>query len=147
MLTLLALGHLNVKFQLISNQETLLNAPAPQSSDFIAFLGERVSAVLGTDFHSNCCPVQVEKGGIKLQGFLGYPDQSRHNRSGQHLLINRRGVVSPLIAYSIKDAYGPMLGSNRYPVFVLHLTLPGSLVDVNVHPQKREVRLRQEDLI
>lgn len=147
MMTLLALGHPDVKFQLISNEEILLNGPKPKTNDFIDRLGERIAAVLGSDFQSNCCPIQVEKGGIKLQGYIGYPDQSRHNRSGQYLLINRRGVVSPLIAYSLKDAYGPMLGSNRHPVFVLHLTLPGALVDVNVHPQKREVRLRQEDLI
>lgn len=144
MMTLLALGHPEVKFELISNQENMLSAPAPQSEDA---LGERIAAVLGTDFHSNCCPVKIEKNGLKLEGFVGYPDQSRHNRSGQYLLINRRGVVSPMIAYSLKEAYGTMLPSNRHPVFVIHLTLPGSLVDVNVHPQKREVRLRQEDLL
>ena len=143
-LTLLALGNPAIKFQLINNQETVLNAPAGLQKTFEEQLSERVAAVLGTDFLHSLCPIQASKNEIVLQGFIGLPIHTRHNRTGQYLFINQRAVVSNYIAYALREAYGPMLGANRYPLFVLHVTLPGSLVDVNVHPQKREVRLRQE---
>ncbi len=69
---------------------------------------------------------------------------TRHNRSGQHLFIHKRGVLVPLISFAVRDGYGTMLPTGRHPVYVLHLTMPSNYLDVNVHPQKREVRLRQE---
>ena len=51
------------------------------------------------------------------------------------------------MAYAVKDGFGSSIPAGRFPVFVLHLEVSGDLIDVNVHPQKREVRLRQEQLI
>lgn len=147
MLSLLALGHPDIKFQLISNQQTILTTPISQAATFLDKLGERIATVLGKDFFAFTCPLEGSKGDIRLRGFIGQPTYSRHNRTGQYLFINGRGVFSPLISYTIRDGFGPSLGTNRHPVFVLHLELPGSLIDVNVHPQKREVRLRQEAIL
>lgn len=147
MLTVLALGYPAIKFQLISNQETLLASNMPAASSFTEQLGERVKSVLGQDLFENVSPLSKREGDISLEGFIGFPSYTRHNRTGQYLFINKRCVFSPLVSYGVRDGYGPMLPTNRHPVYVLHLSLPGSLVDVNVHPQKREVRLRQEQMI
>jgi DNA mismatch repair protein MutL len=101
---------------------------------------------LGQDFLQNTKPLE-NRNSISLQGVVGLPGYTRHNRTGQYLFINRRAVFSPLVAYAVKEGYGTSLATGRHPVFVLHLTVDGNLVDVNVHPQKREVRLRQEQLI
>ena len=72
------------------------------------------------------------------------PFYARTNRTGQYLFINNRAVFSPLISYVAKEAYGTALPANKHPIFVIHLSLPGEAIDVNVHPQKKEVRLRQD---
>lgn len=137
MLTVIALGHPEVKFQLIGNHTTLLNT---HQSDFSG----RVSAVLGPEFVESCTHIDVEEKDFHLKGLIGLPGHSRHNRTGQYLFINKRAIQSPLISYAIRDGYGTALSTTRHPIYVLHLTIPSQLVDVNVHPQKKEVRLRQE---
>lgn len=138
-----ALAHPEVKFELINNQATALSTQTPEGEIFIEQIGERVSDVLGDDFFAALCPVDIVEGDIHLQGYVGLPTYNRHNRTGQYLFINRRAVFSPLVSFAVKEGYGTALSTTRHPVYVLHLTMPGGLVDVNVHPQKREVRLRQ----
>lgn len=137
MLTLIALGHPNIKFQLIGNHTTLLNTT---QSDFSG----RVADVLGPEFVESCVSIDVQQGDFHLKGLIGLPGFTRHNRTGQYLFINQRAIQSPLISYAVRDGYGTALPTTRHPIYVLHLTLPSQLVDVNVHPQKKEVRLRHE---
>jgi DNA mismatch repair protein MutL len=144
---LLSLGNPSVKFQLINNEKNVLLAPWPISDGINEKFGERISAVLGDEVFQAMRPLNGIKGNCILQGFIGLPSFTRQNRTGQYLFINQRAVYSPFISYSIREGYGPSIGSNRYPVFALNLSLPGNLVDVNVHPQKKEVRLRQEYLL
>ncbi len=148
MLSVLAIGHPGIKFQLISNSETTLQTlPSTEAESFNDLLGDRIKSILGSDFFHSLCPLDSTKDGMTLRGFIGLPACTRHQRTGQFLFINRRAVYSSSISYGIREGYGPMLAPNRHPLYVLHLTLPGDLVDVNVHPQKREVRLRQEQEI
>ncbi|MDP1836086.1 MAG: DNA mismatch repair endonuclease MutL [Chlamydiales bacterium] len=135
----LALAYPKITFELISDQESLLKTRGTED------LAERVRAVLGNEFFEQCTKVSHEHEGCRLEGFVGLPIYSRPNRTGQHLFINGRAVISPLIAHLVREAYGTALPTNRYPLFALQLTVPGDFVDVNVHPQKREVRLRQND--
>jgi DNA mismatch repair protein MutL len=137
----LALGYSEVKFALISDQETLLNAPVKTS------FSERIASVLGEEFTLGMCDVDYQTSYYALKGSIGLPTYTRHNRTGQFLFINKRNVVSPLVAYSVREGYGTALASQRHPIFVLHLAMQGDLVDINVHPQKKEVRLRQEQAL
>lgn len=146
-ITLLALGHPNIKFKLTVDGGTVLKAPAPHSHIFLEQMKERIGSVLGGEYIEHCLPLETCKDGYELKGWIGSPSQHRQNRTGQHLFINCRGVQSPLVSFAMKDGYGTTLPSQRHPQYVLHLTLPGSLVDVNVHPQKKEVRLRQESIL
>lgn len=144
MLTLIALGNPTVKFQLISNQETLLLALEPNIENFLENLGDRIKNVLGIEYFSALQPVEASGEGFSLKGFVGLPEFAKHNRSGQFLFINKRGVQSPLVSFAIRDGYGTMLATGKHPIYVIHLEVEGDLLDVNVHPQKKEVRLRQE---
>ena len=138
MLTVQALGHPEIKFRLISNQKTELQAKEVEA-------GKRISEILGKEYFATVMPLSAEKGEMRLQGFIGMPGYSRHNRTGQYLFINSRAVSSPLVSYTVRDSYGTALATNRHPVFVLYLEIPAVLVDPNVHPQKKEVRLRHEE--
>lgn len=144
MLTNLALGYPEIKFQLISDQKSILKTHFSEESSFQEKLNHRLQDVMGNDFCDSSCYIEASKGACRLEGFIGLPSHTRHNRTGQTLFINRRAVYCPLVSFAIREGYGASLPTNRHPVYVLHLTLPGKMVDVNVHPQKKEVRLRNE---
>ncbi|MBA3238687.1 MAG: DNA mismatch repair endonuclease MutL [Parachlamydiaceae bacterium] len=146
-LTQLALGNPSIRFQLISDQETLFSVSSSLKGSNSDILGERIRHLLGEDFFNALVPLEGLQADCRLEGFIGAPSRSRHNRLGQHLFINRRGVLVPTVSYAVRDGYGTMLATGRHPIYVLHLSMPMELLDVNVHPQKREVRLRHERVL
>jgi DNA mismatch repair protein MutL len=103
----------------------------------------REKEILGNAFCEGSFPVKGEA----IHGVIGAPLQSRANRSGQYLFVNRRPIFSPLIGLAVKDGYGTRLAENRHPVFILHVAIDPNEIDVNVHPQKREVRFENEGVI
>ncbi len=139
MMTALSLAHPTVAFELIQQGTKILSTPNHASN-----LLSRISTVLGEEFIKESIEIKIEEESFKLFGILGSPMQSRANRTGQHLFINGRPIISPLLSYAVKDGYGTRLDASRHPTYVLHLEIAPDLVDVNVHPQKREVRLRDE---
>ena len=145
--SLLALANPSVKFQLISDQKMLLSTSLAKGKPFQEMFNERIISVLGADYLDDSLAVFNEKGEYRLEGVIGKPSHTRPNRTGQHLFLNQRPIWSTMISHAVREGYGTMLPTQRFPVFALHLTMPGDLVDVNVHPQKREVRLRHEQEI
>ncbi len=145
--TALALAHPEIGIELIQNGRTSFNLPSSQGESFLILLKNRTDALLGSEFLRSCRPFEFKEEKCEGMGLIAEPLFSRPNRLGQHLFVNFRPVVCFPIAHAIRDAYGTRLGSDRHPVYVLHLSLPRELVDVNVHPQKREVRLREESLL
>lgn len=143
-ISLLALAHPNIRFELISDQVAVLVAPAETTGNLMQQLRQRTNAVLGEAFLDQMVPLEVSDENCQVVGLISLPAHSRANRTGQSLFINRRAINSPLVSFAVRDGYSTALPSNRYPACVLHLQLSPSLIDVNVHPQKREVRLRQE---
>jgi DNA mismatch repair protein MutL len=103
----------------------------------------RVAALCGRDFLANALPRNIEIGGLRLAGFIALPSFSRPQPDLQWLSINGRPVRDRLLAAAIRRAYADALHSTRYPAYVLQLTLDPAAVDVNVHPQKTEVRFRE----
>jgi DNA mismatch repair protein MutL len=69
------------------------------------------------------------------------------NKNRQHLFINHRPVFSPLLAKSISDAYNRFIPHGTYPAYVLHIEIDPTVIDVNVHPRKQEVRFENEQNI
>jgi DNA mismatch repair protein MutL len=79
-----------------------------------------------------------------VQGYVSKPEWTRANRSGITTIINGRYIRNFALAQTILHAYHTYLPINRYPVAVLHITMDPSLLDVNVHPSKLEVRFSKE---
>lgn len=132
-----ALANPHVHFELFQGNEKLLFCPA-------STLEMRMKTLLGDQ---EFLPLLAQEGPYQIEGFISDPRLSRSNRTGQYLFINDRPVTSPVIAHAILEGYGTLLESRRFPLFVLHLTMDPALVDVNVHPQKEEVRLREESFL
>lgn len=140
-----ALARPDVGFELTFNDTVLLAVAPEEDFSFISNLEQRIEKVFDSSFLQGRRAVVAQKNGYEVHGWIGSPADDRVNRSGQYLFINRRAVISPLISSAVKSGYGHRLDEKRYPVFVLHLTVPSEEVDVNVHPQKREVRFQDEE--
>lgn len=110
---------------------------------------ERALACLGPEVRSAYCVVdRVIEGppelgqGLALQGVLGLPEASRPRPDHQFLFVNGRCVRDRALSFAVRQAFGEALHGDRQPCFVLMLSLDPTLVDVNVHPAKTEVRFR-----
>jgi len=139
MVTVMSLGHPEVQFELNSNGRTVLKSLGQG-------LQERAKELLGEEFVSGSHLVQFEEGPLRFTGLIGAPVNTRTNKMGQYLYLNRRAVVSSQISEAVREGYGTRIDERRHPIFLLHLDVPSDLIDVNVHPQKLHVRLRKEEL-
>lgn len=107
-------------------------------------LKERCREVLGESFINDASRIDFSEKDAHIKGWIGSPVYAKTNRMGQYLFVNGRAVISPQISQAIYEGYGTRLGVNLHPTYVLQMTLPPEWIDVNVHPQKREIRLREE---
>ncbi|MCH9626861.1 MAG: DNA mismatch repair protein MutL [Chlamydiales bacterium] len=137
-LTKMALCHQGIAFSWISEGEFTIDLAAEST------LEERAQILLGEEFANSMLPVEHHDASFGLAGLCSRVSFHRPNRTGQYLFVNGRAVVSPFIARKVLEGYGTRLSTHRFPLFVLHLSIPSSLIDVNVHPQKKEIRLREE---
>ena len=107
----------------------------------------RVADVLGVEFPPNSLRVEHAAAGLRLAGWVGLPTASRAQADQQYFHVNGRLVRDRLVAHAVRQAYADVLFHGRHPAFVLFLELDPALVDVNVHPAKREVRFREGRLV
>ncbi|MBQ6293299.1 MAG: DNA mismatch repair endonuclease MutL [Lachnospiraceae bacterium] len=89
-------------------------------------------------------PLDYEEKGIRVFGYIGLPTLCRGNRSMELTFVNGRFIKSPLLMRAIEQAYHGLTMQHKFPVAVLQISMDASLLDVNVHPTKMEVRFRQE---
>lgn len=138
--TRVALSRPNVSFLLQHNGKaiTRLAANTPQ---------QRITDVLGSEFAAQSVWLEEESGGLRLWGMTASPTYQRLSRDSQYVFVNGRFVRDKLIAHAIKQAYQDVLHGDKHPAFVLFLELDPSLVDVNVHPAKTEVRFRESQAV
>jgi DNA mismatch repair protein MutL len=107
-------------------------------------LGERVEAIFGAGLQQELLPLEESSDGLEVHGLIAKATFHRATRRQQFLFVNGRVVQSRPISHALYEAYRTLLPRDRHPVSFLFITLPGSDIDVNVHPAKLEVRFRQE---
>ena len=142
--TKLSLANPNISFRFYSNGQEILNTTACSKNDFHTALQSRLIDTLPKVYSENGYKVEFSDHLIELKGVIGYPTDTRANRLGQYLFINNRTVFSPLISAVMQEIYSTRIFSKDHPIFVLYLNVDPNVVDVNVHPQKKEVRLSNE---
>ncbi|MDI4631468.1 DNA mismatch repair endonuclease MutL [Pelomonas sp. V22] len=103
---------------------------------------QRVADVLGEEFVAESRPVEGGAGPLRIHGRAGLPEASRSRADMQYVYVNGRFVRDKLIAHGVRSAYEDVLHGHRQPCYLLFLEIDPSLVDVNVHPTKIEVRFR-----
>ncbi|WP_425354308.1 DNA mismatch repair endonuclease MutL [Ectopseudomonas mendocina] len=140
----LALARFDVGFHLRHNGKTVLSLH--EAGDEIS-RARRVAAVCGPAFLEQALPIEIERGGLRLWGWVGLPTFSRSQADLQYFYVNGRMVRDKLVAHAVRQAYRDVLFNGRHPTFVLFLEIDPATVDVNVHPTKHEVRFRDSRMV
>ncbi|WP_178114396.1 MULTISPECIES: DNA mismatch repair endonuclease MutL [unclassified Pseudomonas] len=140
----LALARFDVAFHLRHNGKTILSLH--EACDDAA-RARRVAAVCGAGFLEQALPIEVERNGLHLWGWVGLPTFSRSQADLQYFYVNGRAVRDKLVAHAVRQAYRDVLFNGRHPTFVLFFEVDPSVVDVNVHPTKHEVRFRDGRMV
>ncbi len=105
-------------------------------------LKDRIAALWGAADARGLFPLESELDGIRVRGFISAPNRTYGRRSRHHVLVNRRPVRDPGLNRTISSALASVYPSGRFPALVLSFHFPAGELDVNVHPSKREVRVR-----
>lgn len=139
--TVSALAHPDIAFSLSADGRELYRL-APASS-----VAERTADIFGRDFLENMLRLDSPEGSkVKVTGLIERPDRDFLTRRDQYIFVNGRPATAPAIAYALKEAYPGRRGDAR-PAAVIFIELPPVMVDVNVHPTKREVRFTDNNAV
>lgn len=137
----LALSHHNISFKYMVNGQLRLHTSGN------ANLKDVIYGIYGRDITRELIPVQYEKTGISITGFIGKPSIARGNRNFENYYINGRYAKSKLLMKAIEEAYKPYMMQHKYPFVCLQYDIHGEDVDVNVHPTKMEVRFQNQSAV
>ncbi|MDD1014172.1 DNA mismatch repair endonuclease MutL [Pseudomonas rubra] len=140
----LALARFDVGFHLRHNGKSILSLHEAHDDTARA---RRVAAICGPGFLEQALPIEVERNGLHLWGWVGLPTFSRSQADLQYFFVNGRAVRDKLVAHAVRQAYRDVLFNGRHPTFVLFLEVDPTGVDVNVHPTKHEVRFRDGRMV
>ena len=137
----MALANPNVAFRLINNGRTVIETPGNGR------LIDAISALYGLKTAGEMLPAGEQADEMILEGMIGKPSLLKSNRSGQTIIVNRRVVDNAAVSKAVDNAYHSLLPKNGHPVYVLSFTVPPESIDVNVHPQKREIKFADEQTL
>ena len=137
----IALAHPDISFSLTHPQQVVLQTSGRGD------LRETIGAILGHAIARQLIPINAEHEAWQLEGFISPPDLVRSSKQAQTFMINGRIVRSPFLSRALEEGYHTLVPVKLHPVVVLHLHVPPSEYDVNVHPTKMDVRFRNEQAL
>ncbi|WP_282935494.1 DNA mismatch repair endonuclease MutL [Paenibacillus sp. RC67] len=134
----LSLAHPEIAFTLKHNGSQLIQTLG--NGDML----QVIAAIYGTAVAKNMLPIEGEHLDYSIRGFIGKPETTRANRNGISTVINGRYIRNYTLIHALLQGYHTLLPINRYPIAAFHIQTDPTLVDVNVHPAKLEVRFSKE---
>lgn len=135
-----ALGHPHLRFT-FHDGDSLIFDVKPQG------LQERIGDLFGENVIRSVVPLRLETESMTVHGFVGKPNIARTTRAQQFLFLNRRSIASKSISHAVMQGFEHLLEKTQFPMYVLNLELDPTRIDVNVHPQKTEVKFDNERLV
>ena len=133
-----AMAHPSIRFRLTHNKKTVLEL-SPSLS-----IRERAFQLYGEEIAGNLIEFTGGGDSVHVHGLIGRPGTSRADKTYQDFFVNRRAVKNPSLTHALYSACGDMLMRDRHPVAFIFIEIDPTLVDVNVHPAKAEVRFRNQ---
>ncbi len=137
-MTRIALARPDVRFKLTNNDKEVLVTPGNGS------LKDTIAALYGKSVAGDLLPVNLNGTDVSVHGYIGKPTLLKGNRSWQTLLVNGRSIQSPMLGKAIEHAYQSQIPKRGFAFAVLDIRVAPDKVDVNVHPQKSEVKFSDE---
>ena len=134
----LALSHPDISFKFIKDGQEALHTPGDGR------LESAVYAALGREFAKSLVPVEGRGGEVSVKGFVTQPLMGRGSRSMQVFFVNGRFIKSQLLTAALEEGYRNQMMKGKFPGCVLFVSLPVTMVDVNVHPAKTQVKFARE---
>jgi len=135
-----ALAHESIEFSLYHNDEVVFNLRKGSQM-------QRIVDIFGRKLHPLLVPIKEDLGWVKMHGFVGKPEAAKKTRGEQFFFVNGRFFRSPYLNRAVQEAFEGLLQSNYSPSFFLYLELDPEKIDVNIHPQKTEIKFEDENLI
>lgn len=137
----LMVSHPDISFKYIVNNQVKLQSSGNNNTKDILY------NLYGRDVVKDLLLVDSVSENVKIKGFIGKPIINRGNRNFENYFINGRYIKSPILIRAIEDAYKPYMMQHKYPFTSLYFEIEPSMIDVNVHPQKLEIRFKNGDEI
>jgi len=134
----ISLSYPNIWFELISDWKNIFKL---NPNDDIK---TRIYKIYWDDFSSNLLEISFEMWGIKINGYISDPKISFANKNRQLILVNHRIIKNPIIYKAISNAYNRFIPHTNFPGYVLNINIDPTIIDVNVHPRKMEIRFANE---
>ncbi|MDR2383500.1 MAG: DNA mismatch repair endonuclease MutL [Prevotellaceae bacterium] len=135
-----AICNTNIEFNFYNNSALLYNLPAGN-------LKQRLSGIFGKNIATALIDVNIATSIVKVYGFTGKADKAKKSQGEQFFFVNNRFFRSPYLQKAVYKAYEQLLPSDMHPSFFLFLDINPANIDINIHPQKTEVKFEDEHAI
>ena len=141
LLTRLALSRPDVRFKLVNNDKEVLSTPGDGD------LEHAIRALYGKNVAENLLEVSLNDPKVRVSGFIGKPTLLKGTRQWQTFFVNGRCIGSKMLSKAMDHAYQSQIPKSGFPFAVINITVDTASVDVNVHPQKSEIKFSDDSLI
>jgi DNA mismatch repair protein MutL len=132
-----AMANPEINFELIADGESVYRLASSSLED-------RVVALFGKSYRASLIPVDEGTSMVRVRGYLSDPKLAKRSRGEQFLFVNGRPFQHRYLSYTVLNTYSGWLADGEYPFFCIFLDLDPSVLDVNVHPAKMEVKFEDE---
>ena len=138
--TRVAMSFPEILFTLTANNQQLFHLEAGS-------LKQRIVQLLGNNYNAKLVSVKEDTDYMNIYGFVGKPETAKKTRGDQYFFVNNRFIKSPYLNHAVMSAYQEMIPADSFPMYVLFIDLDPTVVDVNVHPTKQEIKFEDEKII
>ena len=135
----MALSYPNIKFRLTNDEKELLN------TDGSGNLLKVIKSIYGLDVTKKMLEIKTSNDDYEVSGYISMPEVNRSNRNHMTVLVNGRVVRNQILNKVINDAYSSFKEDTRYPIVVIKIDTDPSLIDVNIHPSKQDIKFSNFD--
>ncbi len=138
--TRVAMSFPEILFTLTANNQQLFHLESGS-------LKQRIVQLLGNNYNAKLVTVKEDTDYMNIYGFVGKPEAAKKTRGDQYFFVNNRFIKSPYLNHAVMNAYQEMIATDSFPMYVLFIDLDPTVVDVNVHPTKQEIKFEDEKII